>query len=712
MTSSPSPIPSPSWLRWSLLAAALVWLLWKVLQVMDLGCATTWCSSGGLRNGLSLFAGALALAAMGAALLVLLPGGSNRGPGLNPSQQAWLVPRLFTCLGAGLVGLTAYVYLRSLINHAVGQQLPLVRPEFAVLLAVALLVIARALRKPGTGWVTRSGAQALLVDMLLLLVICLAVAEREMPRHVNLSSDPDQHAFFAFQIDRLGGVPWAQAAWGPLDFNYPAGSGVVLFIWEQFTGLGYLNLMPALPILFALVAALVLVEAVALKMPGVWNRGVVRIAAVGLTAAAFMFPLYREYVHQEGAARQLAMLPAALFLAVVVSELRGQHHDRMERAVMGAGALFMLVVLNPAHGVVPAVALVSLMWYAIHQGTPVLHLVGLSVAGLLLMLMDPYYQGLLGWLDRGNMQGVVQAERFVVKPWPEILTGAWSAWTDEAATLLWHMSVLFAETDRPLFLVFFLVHAFGLMLLHRHTGLNRSRLTLLVIFLLGLYVAFGFAWSLQHERRFFLLAPYVYFNMTQYKALLLTLLFVLVLKAVSRWPLSQMLLVGVSAALIYPVMAQVRDRQEMYLLSRKHYCGAFGCLPPEDLRLLKNFEQLVKSGSFVASSTTSKVLMPNAPMNTEHESWVLPVSSARVYPYFEVLPAAFYYYQGQPYYGTQSYYDRVCNTLDRTWLKEKHIDYVFLPSQRGTACLAGMEDLVKTEEVVLQDGGAWLLKFR
>ncbi len=104
------------------------------------------------------------------------------------------------------------------------------------------------------------------------------------------------------------------------------------------------------------------------------------------------------------------------------------------------------------------------------------------------------------------------------------------------------------------------------------------------------------------------------------------------------------------------------------------------------------------------------MLLPNAPAQMSNEKWIFPVSSARAYPMYDVLPAAFFYYQGDVEYSTASYMQRVCNQLDREWLESKRIRYVFLPSLREGVCLKGIEDLVSQEQIVLQEGNAYLLK--
>lgn len=691
------------WWRWLLITGLLLWVLVKLLKHMHLGCASSRCAASGFAFGLPLFGGALALAVVGGAFLSLM----RSEP--RPSEFG---PRLFTAVGAGLVLLVVYVFVRSLFNHLVWSQ-PVSRWE--VWGVGAGVVLAALWRQAGSGRAgpSRTTWQALLQDGLWLLLLCVVIADRELPRAVNLSSDPDLHVFFATQIERLGGVPFHQAAWGPLDFNYPAGSGVVMFIWQQLTGLGYLQLMPVLGILFAYLAALVVAETMAPDETRAWRRGVLRVAVLGLTAAAFLFPLYREYFHQEGGARQLAMLPAALFVAVAVAEWRGASWDRMERSVLVGLLLFVLAVLNPAHVVLPLVALAVLWVLALSQRRGGTRLVTAVVLGLGMVLMEPYYQGTLGWLDRGAAEGVAYAERFVVKPWPALLEGIWATWTNEAPTLAREMAILFGETGRPLFLTYLLVYAVVLVIVTRHWRIGRPAWVALLLLLVGVYLAFGLSRSLLDDRRFFLLAPYVFFNMTQFKALLLTALLAVIVLRVGRWPIvGPVLMVVAAAALTVPVMLEVRAGQPMYLAPRKDYCGAFDCPPPEDLRLLRALEERVKVGDFQREDgAVSRVLLPNAPMHTEHEAWVLPVSSARVFPYSDTLPAAFYYFQGEPFYGTASYYARVCERLDRDWLRAQRIDYVFLPSRREPACVAGMEELIRSEEVVLQDGNAYLLRF-
>ncbi len=679
------------------------WALMKLLGVMHMGCEPARCGRAALMNGFSLFGGAVLLAALGGTLVSGRAQEDSGGP-LRPV-------RLFASLAVGLVVVMTYVVVRSFFNHAVWD-LPLTRAELVGLSGMVVLAgwFIRRARNPGQSLAVNG--QTLVLDLLLLLLLCVVIANREIPRLVNLSTDPDFHVFYAIQIERFGGVPFHLRDWGPLSFNYPSGSGVLLYVWHQFTDISPGHLIVVLPLLFTFWAALLIAEVAGRDTVRAGHRLVIQLAVVSVTAAGFLFPLYKEYFHLEGAARQMSILLAAAFLGFVVDSARGDLEATLQKWWIPTLFVFVLTTFNPVKVVLPAVMLSALFVYLWVQGRPKAHLVFVLVGAFLLLLFDPYYQVTFGVAESIPFKTIEFDERFASKSLDQVVTGAWQTWTQKYGMLLREFAILFEEKGRPHFLSFFLVYGFALVILIRQRP-SRAAVWGVLTFLTALFVVYGFARSLQLDQRFFLLGPYIFFNMTQYKALLLTLMLVLILQRLLRWPLGAVWAVLAAVPLIYLVMQQVRSVQEMYLGPRKDYCGAFGCVEPGDLRLLKAMEDKAKAGGFPkVDGVTPRILVPNESMRTEHESWIFPVSSARLLPSFEVLPAAFYFFQGEPYYGTKSYNERVCEKLDRQWLRERNILYVYLPSGREHACMAGMEQLMQTEEVVLQEGNAYLLKLR
>lgn len=327
-------------------ACALFLLVLWLLRGMSFGCDNTVCHAWGYRFGAALLAGCLALAAMGWAFLRCL--GARRD-----------ATGLFTALAAGLVLLMGYVYVRSLFSEWV-RDLPVSRGELAGLVAVAGLSAL-------TGWKRRIAAAEVaprygwfLLELAVLAALCVVVADRELPRTVLLSSDPDFHVFFGLQVERFGGVPYHQRAWGDQPFNYPAGSGVLLFVWRQLTGLDLRNLLTALPILFTVMAGFVVAESL---MPGVEknrHRLLLLLCALGMTVAGFLFPLFAQYAHMESGARQMGILFAALFLHFVIGSVREDGAVPATWLCLPVLSLFVLMVLNPAHVALPACVLAAL----------------------------------------------------------------------------------------------------------------------------------------------------------------------------------------------------------------------------------------------------------------------------------------------------------------------------------------------------------------
>jgi hypothetical protein len=685
------------------LALLVAWVLVKLLRNTGMACVPVRCSADGFRYGAQLFAGGLALALVGRCFLTLP----------TRSVAAPLDAGLFRSLAVGLVVLIAYVYVRSLFNQFV-VNLPVTRPEVLglVLLSGAALVWAGRARETHPEPAAR--AHGLLTDLVLLFLLCVVMADRELPREVMLSSDPDVHVFFGIQVERFGGVPFHQRDWGSQDFNYPAGSAVVLFLWQMVSGLDPRNLLVVLPVLFSFVAALVVAEMAGSDLDRVGHRLVLKLAAVALTAAGFVFPLFKEYAHLEGAARQMSVLPVAVFLGVVVAYFQHRSVGVNERVVLPVLVVFALAALNPANVAIPGMLLGAMWVYGSLKGWRSLYLISVLLAALLLLVLEPYYHGLLGIAKQARIDTVVYDDRLIIKTLPQIVSGAWTSWVVDHPTILREFAVLFGEHRTPVFLSVFGVYLVGLVLVRRGGRLGRPGWLSLIAFAVALFLVYGFARSLLDDRRFFLLGPYIFFNMTQYKAMLLVLMLAFILKPLVRAPWVGVGLAGVvSVALVLPVMYLVRSEQGLHLEPRKTYCGVYGCLADSDRRLLETFEQQVRQGRFPPQDgITPKVLMPNAFKQTEHEAWILPVSSARVLPYYDVLPAAFYYYQGDLEYGTSNYKAHVCERLDRAWLKARHIHYLYLPSGRENACVDGMAQLIESEEVVLREGDAYLLRFR
>lgn len=680
------------------LRAAVMFALATILGLAMLAALRTGCdglcSPDGVRYGAALLLAALAMGVVGAAIVQAMGLGAARSK-----------VRLFLWIVVGQTALILYVFVRSAL-HAVVPFLPLGAAELAILVvaAAAYLWTTRALApRPAR---PRYGAWPA-VELALLGVVCLVVADRELPRLVMLSSDPDTHAYLARQLERLGGIPWQ----GELAFNYPAGSAAMGFIWARLSLLDVRNAMSALPLLQSFLAALLLGEALALRVRPIPDRLLVLLTTLGVTAAGFLIPLYVNFSHMEGTGRQIAIASAAVVPALLLAGNMARADADRRMAAFLLASLFTLAVLNPISIVVPVILAIA---YALYLAFAQRRINGWWVAALLacplLLLLDPYYFYLITG-SAASASKVTVNEAMPVKDVAEILVAWRRHHVSQPLGFLLDSRAMARGQAAPMFAVF-LVSLFALRMLLKPTiRTNRTALLAIALAVLALAAADGLFAALRDDRRFYLLAPYYAFTLAQLKILLVTALAGSVIVLGSTRRLRPHLLAVLALVMVLIVYLGMRSTQKFALVPRADYCGSLGCVSADDIVVMRRFEQIIRSdGQLVAGS--ARVLVPNSVHDTRNEDWVFPVSGARALPFYDVPPVAFFYYQGDDDYTTENYKAHVCRQFDRDWLKRQQVAYVFLPSNRESACMKDMERLPMTEQVVIQQGTSYLLKLR
>ena len=684
----PAGQPSPA-LRFGIAAIAgsmiLLWLL-------HAGCdgLGSW---RGLSYGAALILAALALGVVGAAVLQLL--------GFGTALER---PRLFLWIAVGQLALILYVYLRSAL-HAVAGFLPLDGLELALPVGAAAVYLWRQ----GRGSLRRVGRRKATwwaIEFALLAVICVVVADRELPRVLMLSSDPDVHAFFARQLERLGGLPW----FGEAQFNYPGGTAAMGFIWAKLSLLDVRNALTALPLLQSYLAALILGEALAVRARAPVDRLLLMLAVLGITAAGFLIPFYTNYYHMEGTGRQVAIAIAVIVPALLLADGRRAFAADRSLAILLLASLFVLAALNPISVVIPAVLSIAYIAYVAFACGRLSWWSAALLACPALLLLDPFYFHLLtGSAPPASKITISDAMR--VKPVAEVLTAWWQHWPSQWWRFLAGSGPMGPGQSHPLFAIFL-----GSLLVLRILARRTMRMSVAVIFAICIAVAAlattnGLFAALHDDRRAYLLAPYYAFALGQLKILLVTLLAgsVLLIAITRRW--SRWTVAVLAALMVAAVHVGMPLAQRFNFEPRFGYCGSLGCASTDDLRVMSRFQQMMERPGTDAFGS-ARVLVPNSVHHTRNEDWVFPVAGARALPFYDVPAVAFYYYQGDDDYTTANYEEHVCRRFDRLWLRRQGIGYVFLPSARDAACLEGMEYLPMSEQVLVKSGNSYLLRLR
>jgi len=688
-----------------LVAVLSILAILAIMKLFGAGCSGVFCSARGYIYAGPLILACAAFGAIGASL-------SFKFNLFGVKESKTYLPTLALWIVLGQAVATAYIYFRSAFNHWFFE-IEITRFEMWVWVFLAAYILTKQMGVSSlSGLWQKSKSGSFLIQLAVIAVLCVVVADRELPRMVMLSSDPDSHAFFARQIQRFGGIPYDQHEWGSEALNYPAGSGVLVYAWSLLGFMDVRNALSALPVLLTLFSALVIAERVLLQSRVIGSQVVVLLFVSALTAAGFILPLYEQYSHMEGAGRQLGIAFSALFLVLCFNSLSAAKTDGRSNAIVIAVVMFALAALNPVNLILPCILIAAAVLYILMVERRVPFLVLAPLIGVALLLLDPFFTGMFGLSKAGGAKLELTGGLLIKSPevW---LSDTLGIYQTQNQILLSHFMALFQWQSSPIFAVLILAFVGSAISLATHRFLVGRVFLVSVLIVLVLMLLDGAAMAFANDRRLYLLQPYLNFSLGQYKILLLTFIGAWIAEVTVESKKSPWVIAGVCICLVALAAVSIRAVQPIRHAPRQSYCGSMGCYVQSDLDLLKQLEVMLTKGVLAKDGEGSpKILAPNVVGQFGAEKWIFPVTSARALPFYDVLPAAFYYYQADADYTTDAYIQHVCNTFDRDWLKTKNIQYVFLPAERWAACIAGMELLPQSEEIILKIGESYLLKIR
>lgn len=618
------------------------------------------------------------------------------------AQQVFSRKDAVTALGLpvnviiGQAALFLYVYLRSLPG-AIGLPIPITGYEILALVLGSGIFLLRQGRQASL-LPANLGITAFQVAVVYLL--CLVVADRELPRLVMLSSDPDVHAFLARQVMHFGGVPWQQGVWGEDGFNYPAGTGVLIASWAWISKLDVRDAASALSFITYSLAALALADAVSKRAHGGFQV-LAALLAMALLFTAYMLPLHGSFVHMEGLGRVVAFEFLAGLAALVLAACR-QDLSPLRASLMSGLLVFVLACLNPinlaAAGLIVGLGFIWLLtgrrWVA----------AGALLASLfviVLVAVDPYFFGML--------LGQAPIEKVVLEGFGEVQV---------AEGLRQGLSQLGA---RPLFFVGSAIEvipgASRLASILLVSGLavawacviHRKDLWRLVgcavAFLAVMAATLAISQQFSADRRFFLLAPYLPISLAQVKILLVVLLsIVITLRVAMRRRLAA---AGILSILVVLGSASIiRPGANFFLAPKRDYCGGVECPAPDDVIVLEKFREYYVREGIDPEQSEDRLLIANKVIRMGGELWLFPAGGGRLAPHSGVGPVAFFYYQGDPDYTTRNYVANVCERFNLAWLREQKVRYLLLPASPGDWCIHGHENLALRWETVAYSGNA------
>lgn len=628
-------------------------------------------------------------------------------------------------IGIAQVVLLVWVYLRSVLSavfeRLAGSAIPV--SQFELLLLIGALVWL-AHRKRSIRTFAR-----IMPGFLWVVVAIFLISQRELPREIMLSSDPDQHLFFTAQILKFGVVPFHLAEWGPSDFQYPAGFAALSALWSWLGAVTVPNAVTIQPLLQTLLSLLAIASIAARVMANKELRLEIASGYFVLVLFFGFFPFTLTSAHfgleKTGSISSMLLLVTTLVLAAE-GGFGPRPRPRVPALLLSGAGVGLSALINPVAVIVPGVvygaSLLKVLWEIRPSAASVCRSILLCVAPpLMVILADPYYA------YRFVLQRTLEVPPVpagIVVPQGSFVSDALARATELFITFDWTRPfLLLPYFGRYVISVFIIATTISALLLllpreRRYPALRLMALGPLLVIVLEfalLPVFFG----IRSKGDFYLLEPYFAEALARFAYLWYLSILVLALaqlfKRLTPFPYGAALCVLLVTVVMIPVRS-ARDRlpNEVKMQPRFDRCSSLGCVYEDDRIVLSalrdKFDEYVSRGGSSDFRAIPKVLLPNAPLVFGRESWIMPTGASRGLPMVPTFPAAFFYYKGSPDYSYQSYLDHVCLKLDIPWLKERNIRYLFVPTDRKKVCLAGLEALLREGNVLVRSGNSALIE--
>jgi hypothetical protein len=676
--------PAPAWGVMAAVAVA------AALSLAGLGCGEFACSPRAVKYGAGILLAAVSCAVVGLASSVVFGRDCQ--------------PRIFSGLVIGQAVLILYVYVRSAVARTF-PGLPMVSWEFHVLIVGAAVYLAYALRH------RQELAAALRCQLPVALgtvvALSLVVADRELPRLLMLSTDPDIHAFLANQIRRFGYIPSSQGDWGGEAFNYPAGSPALIYAWSKVSGLEIANAAASLPLFQFFMAPLLISEALAPSHAGRAQHTIAHAAMIAVAAIGLAMPLFLPFSHMEGYGRQAAL---PFFAAIVVLVLRAA---AAPRPAWGIHVLLLLLLaavaaLNPVNALLPVILVgITLLGHAVHRRIVPWQL-AISAAFLVPLLLDPYFYALFS--GASGAQKLNLSTELVDKSAERVLSDS-AAYFMRAEDWIRDLLLRLLPWDRlPGFAIALAGVSTLLACLRPRWRPKRVAVVTLLVLVGVVAVLLAVLAGLGNDRAYYLLHPYFLVSIGQMKIIILLMLSsIAIVHLVARYGYGPRTVAGI-AVLIMVTAIPPRFSQPVETAPRVRQCYEGSCLPVDDLALLRAIESAGGDPLFQqARRDGARILAPNVVAQMGLEEWAFPVGSARLLGQIDTLPVAFYYMQGDTDFTASAYRRHVCERFDTNWMKKERIRFLFVSARTDYACVKDLETMATAGNVVMQRGQALLL---
>ncbi len=625
----------------------------------------------------------------------------------------------------GQLILFAYVYLRSFINYLAGIVIPISALDFILLCGLLFLYHYRKKSLVDIFKEITNIRSNYPLTIIFIWILLLTLSQRELPRVIMLSSDPDQHAFWARQIQHFHTIPYTQFFWGRASFEYPAGFAVINFIWSSLSFMDVRNIVTVQPMIQTQFGILLILEAVWGNRSETFRKGSDYLLSLILVFSIYYFLIpygyQKVHYHLEGTGRISSILLIAASLSFIYFQINhwrdSAYYDRLNiplNVALAALAIAAAFLINPANlFYMSCIFVLGFVLFFTQSGRwNRLYTAIYSAPAALFPLLDPYY------VDRLIKKVVpslrIDPHKVTVSDKPFV-----TAVVDSLRGKMQHISSLFDvfTLDFATGYIYFLLFIFAITTMFMIKRNNRWQIVIiwvfpLIFFLLSFPMTTIVPALARSSGDSYLLLPYIYSNGQQFHFLWIFAVFGIIVASLARDFRGTYVLVVFLAMLMTFKMAEGFGGKIKFSL-RKYYWGSMGQVNTDDILVIKRIEELFQdyknSNVDLTYNTVPSILIPNSPLIMGNENWLFPHGAARILPLYDVFPVAFFYFQGNREYTFENYNQKICNGFDEKWLMGHNIKYLFIPSDFN-GCVYGLDSIIKNKKVIVKSNNSMLVQ--
>jgi hypothetical protein len=673
--------------------------------------------------------------------------------GKESLQGAYLLGnRLSDLLGALFLGQSiclVWIALRSGASAVIallsGLIAPITSAEVALCTLLALLIpVISAYQKGSNASKEREafGVKAVIPYVYLFLILTLTylpIALRELPRTVALSSDPDQHAFWAFQIVRLGLIPWDQGLIGQGPFEYPAGFAALNAVWITFSGLSAVEVVTIQPAIQFFLAGFLwasflhpLLGRFATNLKSTFGDSITCISALATICMYWYLAPYgleQQRFHSEGTARLSIppLISVSVFCWLLSPRALGSGQLSTLRLLGAWLAAAVVALFNPISCVIPGVIALAVSVPTLlrlltrgarfSRAAPFQQLVFICVGCVVLVLCDPYFVNIIKHALHSLLHGAIFSASNAAGP-PTADTAGGGVLSVLLAiithpnvpdsTVVSHLlsgGVYSGERVSP-FIAWTLIAVACVSLV---CGSGMARRFACLLGFLGVCSCLNLELSALSSRHFpaFLVQSYFLNAVLQVGAVLGVGVCALVVAfLLTQTVLHRLALLALALLILTSRTSFAHENPAYRLMPRFNYCGPLGCVVDEDQEALRFLSELganlLEKYPGLDYKRAPKLLIVNGVAPGAVENWLFPGGVSRLTPMFWPLPVAFFYFRGSHLWSYENYLAHVCFTWDIQWLRSHNVRYL-LALDGDPGCLKNKQEVLGQLKVIYRN---------